>query len=70
MKAGLASVALSILVLSPALANGNCDGNCDDQGSRYRAAPAPTAGAGLTGLGIALGLGAYWLVRRRRNNAG
>ena len=69
MKAILASVALSILVLSPALAS-NCDGNCDDQASRYRAAPAPTAGAGLTGLGIALGLGAYWLVRRRRNNAG
>jgi hypothetical protein len=29
-------------------------------------APAPLLGAGISGLAIVLGCGAYWLVRRRK----
>ena len=69
-KVLFASAVLSMFALSPALAcNGN--GNCENApGQLKRDAPAPLLGAGLPGLGIALGYGAYWLARRRRNNAG
>jgi hypothetical protein len=58
MKVIFASVVLSVFLLSPALA------------FTIQGAPAPLAGAGLPGLGIALVYGAYLLARRRRNNAG
>jgi hypothetical protein len=68
MKVLLASVALAVLALSPAYAC-NGGGNCENAPGQLKAAPAPLLGAGLPGLGIAVGYGAYWLARRRRNNA-
>jgi hypothetical protein len=68
MKAMFASVVLSMLVLSPALAC-NGGGNCENAPGQLKAAPAPLLGAGLSGLGIAVGYGVYWFARRRRNNA-
>jgi hypothetical protein len=75
MKTIFVSVALSIFVLSPALAdpgNGNGNGgggngNGNGNQSHTVGAPVPLLGAGLPGLGIAVGYGAYWLARRRRN---
>ena len=63
MKTILASVVLSMLVLTPAMAQ--------RPGVTVitRGAPAPILGAGLPGLGIALGYGAYWLARRRNKAA-
>ena len=72
MRAIFASIVLSILVLSPALAqnnnNNNNNNNNGNNGNGAHGAPAPLLGAGLPGLGIAVGYGAYWLARRRRNN--
>ena len=42
---------------------GNCDGNCQQNGS-VSGAPGPIAGAGLPIL--AVGYGVYWLIKRRR----
>jgi uncharacterized membrane protein YphA (DoxX/SURF4 family) len=68
MKTILASVVLSIFVLSPALAC-NDRGNCENAPGQTKGAPAPLLGAGLPGLAIAAGYGAYWFARRRRNKA-
>jgi hypothetical protein len=68
MKTIFASVVLSVIVLSPALAcNGR--GNCENAPGHLKGAPAPLLGAGLPGLGIAVGYGAYWFARRRHNKA-
>ena len=74
MKAIAASVVLSMLVLSPALANpggvpngGVGNGNGNGNQSHVQGAPGPLVGAGIPALVIGLGYGAYWLVRRRRN---
>jgi hypothetical protein len=76
MKAIAASVVLSMLVLSPALANpvgipnggvGNGNGNGNGNQTHVQGAPGPLVGAGIPALAIGLGYGAYWLVRRRRN---
>jgi hypothetical protein len=72
MKTIVAWVGLSMFVLSPALAdpggipNGGV-GNGNGKGNIAHGAPAPLLGAGIPGLVIGLGYGAYWLVRRRRN---
>ena len=48
-------------------------GNCGNSGGggvgnpNCLSAPAPLIGAGLPGLAIGMGYGAYWLARRRRN---
>jgi hypothetical protein len=43
-------------------------GKCGEApGQQIKGAPAPLLGAGLPGLAIGIGYGAYLLVRRRRN---
>lgn len=69
MKTVFASVVVSMFVLSPALAC-NGGGNCENAPGQLKAAPAPLLGAGLSGLGIAIGYAAYLFARRRRNTAG
>jgi hypothetical protein len=68
MKTVFASVFLSIIALSPALAC-NGGGNCENAPGQLKKAPAPLLGAGLPGLGIAAGFAAYWLARRRGSKA-
>jgi len=68
MKTVFASVVLSMFGLSSALAC-NGGGNCENAPGHLRGAAAPLLGAGLPCLGIALGYGAYWFARRRRNKA-
>jgi hypothetical protein len=68
MKALFASVVLSAVFLSPALAC-NGGGNCENAPAHLKAAPGPLIGAGLPGAGVVLAYGAYWLVRRRSKRA-
>ena len=74
MKAIGASVVFSIMVLSSALAdpggipNGGV-GNGTGNGNVIHAAPGPVLGAGIPGLVIGIGYGAYWLVRRRQKRS-
>jgi hypothetical protein len=51
-------------VPGPALAN--CGNDKDVGNGCMKGAPAPLLGAGLSGLAIGVGYGAYWLARRRR----
>lgn len=44
-----------------------CPGNCGDAPSQNKGAPAPVLGAGIPGLVIGIGYGAYLIVRRRRS---
>jgi hypothetical protein len=44
-------------------------GNCGGAPGQNKGAPAPLIGAGLSGIAIGIGYGAYLLVRRRRNVA-
>jgi hypothetical protein len=69
MRMMFASVVLSMFVVSPALAC-NGGGNCENAPGHLKSAPAPLLGAGLSGLGIAIGYGAYRFARRRRDTAG
>ena len=69
VKGFLTSVVVTMALLSPAFAHPDNDGDDHNHPGRHepRGAPAPLLGAGLPGLAIGLGYGAYWLVRRRRN---
>jgi len=73
MKGIVGAAVLTLTLLSPAFAQngqgGNCDGNCNGNGI-VRGAPAPLLGAGIPGLAIVVGYGAYWLARRGRSKAG
>jgi hypothetical protein len=61
----LALASAFVLVPEPSLAN--CGKNGKDVGQGCLSAPAPLIGAGLPGIAIGIGYGAYLLVRRRRN---
>jgi hypothetical protein len=50
--------------------NNNNTGNSNNNTGNYSRAPGPVIGAGLPGLAIGLGYGAYWLMKRRRRKAG
>ena len=72
MRKLLVASALLAAVCVPALADqngqgGNNQGGNSQGGSGYHPAPGPVAGAGLPIL--AVGYGAYWLVRRYRRKS-
>ena len=65
MKVILATVVLTIGLLSPAFAQDKPDP--DKIGKKVEGAPAPLIGTGLPGLALGIGYGVYWFARRRRN---
>jgi hypothetical protein len=71
MRRALTAVVITLGLLSPALAGdeGNKNGwNNPNNPHDVRGAPAPLLGAGLSGLVMGVGYGAYWLARRRRRS--
>ena len=63
----IALVSALVLVPEPSLANCSDNGKLVGKGCSV-SAPAPLIGAGLSGLAIGIGYGAYLLARRRRNH--
>jgi LPXTG-motif cell wall-anchored protein len=72
MKSLIIPMALLLALSVPALAGQNGQGqnnnNQGQNGGNYKGAPGPLVGAGLPVLLI--GGGIYWLVRRRKKQAG
>jgi len=72
VKALITSAFFTIIIFSPALAdkggipNGGV-GQGNGNGNKVHGAPAPLLGAGIPGLVLGAGYGAYWLLRRRRS---
>jgi hypothetical protein len=65
MKNIFMAIVASTILISPAFAQNNQGGGGNNnQGGGFHGAPGPIAGASLPVL--AVGLGVYWLVRRRR----
>jgi hypothetical protein len=62
MKNIVTAIIASTIFISPAFAQNNQGGNNNNQG--YYGAPGPIAGASLPVLVV--GVGIYWLIRRRR----
>jgi hypothetical protein len=58
------AIVASTFLISPAFAHDHEQGDNDNHGRHFHAAPGPIAGASLPVL--AVGYGVYWLVRRRR----
>jgi hypothetical protein len=68
MKALLATIALLIVLMSPAFADNGLGNNGKGKGDGGpRGAPGPVLGAGLPVL--AVGYGVYWVIRRRKKAA-
>ena len=61
------AIVASTILISPAFAHDNERRDDNDRGRHFHGAPGPIAGAGLPVL--AVGLGVYWLVIRRRRKA-
>ena len=62
----IALVSALVLVPGPSLAGG-CGNGVAKGNPHCLSAPAPLIGAGLSGIAIGIGYGAYFLVRRRRD---
>jgi hypothetical protein len=67
MELSFAAAVAAVLMFAPVSASAcNGNGNCENAPGQNRGAPGPLVGAGLPFL--AIGYGAYWLIKRRRKH--